>query len=416
VRVVRQPRQPAAAPPSRDLGDEPPAVVNLLVRDFDPTREALPATLLDLAARGVVAVEHLGADTYQVRLRADDQRLRPFEERLLGLLRSRARGGVVPAAALTAGPNERAHRWWKDFRGAVIDEAQARGLSEDIWSRRVVASLALAAVPAAPLWALAFFAWGPIVLYALAILTVLGTAQGGRRQRHTDAGLGACARWLGVRRELRTGSFEDLPPSAVEVWERYLGYAAAMGLARRAVRAIPIGADLDHRAWSAYGGRWREVRVRYPRLLPPGYGSRPAFVVPIALGLLVIASFPLRIAAGIGWPSPDPFDPSSMLFAWTFFGAFLVVGLVMAAGALTALLAALGDLGRSREVRGEVVRLRRRGDRDRPEHYIAVDEGTNDRLRAWRVSPALIAGIGEGDEVAVTVSPNLGHVSAVRRL
>ena len=39
---------------------------------------------------------------------------------------------------------------------------------------------------------------------------------------------------------------------------------------------LPMGAESDTQAWSSYGGgRWRPVRIRYPRLWPPGWGLDP---------------------------------------------------------------------------------------------------------------------------------------------
>jgi len=43
-----------------DLGEEPPAVVDLLTNDWRVTPDAIPATLLDLAARGFVDLDQLG--------------------------------------------------------------------------------------------------------------------------------------------------------------------------------------------------------------------------------------------------------------------------------------------------------------------------------------------------------------------
>jgi hypothetical protein len=48
----RRPRTPDVGPVTLDLGPEPPAIVNFLTHGFKATPEAVPATLLDLAARG----------------------------------------------------------------------------------------------------------------------------------------------------------------------------------------------------------------------------------------------------------------------------------------------------------------------------------------------------------------------------
>jgi len=107
------------------------------------------------------------------------------------------------------------------------------------------------------------------------IFTVLaGATSVFASERDTPAGREAAARWLGVRTYLGNDEFfPTLPPAAVAIWDRYLGYGAALGVATGAVQALPMGAEDDHRAWSSFGGRWRMVRVAYP---PPGLDRRGA--------------------------------------------------------------------------------------------------------------------------------------------
>jgi hypothetical protein len=70
VHLVRRPPEPPVGPRTLDLGPEPPAVANFLVNDFGVTTEAVPATLIDLAARNAVDVEERGPGVFFVRLRA----------------------------------------------------------------------------------------------------------------------------------------------------------------------------------------------------------------------------------------------------------------------------------------------------------------------------------------------------------
>lgn len=68
-------------------------------------------------------------------------------------------------------------------------------------------------------------------------------------QRDTPAGRAAAARWLGVRAYLGQNEvFPTLPPASVAIWDRYLGYGAALGVAAAAVHALPMGAEDDHLA------------------------------------------------------------------------------------------------------------------------------------------------------------------------
>ena len=51
------PAVPPVGPRTLDLGAEPPAVASFLVHGFRVTDDAVPATLIDLAARNVVDIE-----------------------------------------------------------------------------------------------------------------------------------------------------------------------------------------------------------------------------------------------------------------------------------------------------------------------------------------------------------------------
>ncbi|MGH9266369.1 MAG: hypothetical protein ACRD1D_16920 [Acidimicrobiales bacterium] len=67
-------------------GDEPPAVVNLLAEGWALGHEAVPATLLDLAARKLVTIDSAGFDRFVLRVRTGPQagaELTPYEQQVL---------------------------------------------------------------------------------------------------------------------------------------------------------------------------------------------------------------------------------------------------------------------------------------------------------------------------------------------
>jgi ABC-type proline/glycine betaine transport system permease subunit len=135
VRVFRRSDEPEAAPATMDLGTESPAIANMLVNNWKPTQEAVPGTLLDLAARGYVEFQQVAPGQFECRIRRqDDPELKPYERRVMTLLRSKAAHGVVPTEALTTGPTDAADRWWKGFRKEVVREAKDIGVSEDMWN------------------------------------------------------------------------------------------------------------------------------------------------------------------------------------------------------------------------------------------------------------------------------------------
>ncbi len=132
VLLSRTPPEPAVGPRTLELGDEPPAVVNFLIHGFRVTDDAVPATLIDLAARNIVDIEQRGPGVFYVRLRSVDvDSLTSYERRVLDHLRASAHDGVVPADALTTGPQHESARWKRGFVSGVVSDAQARGLSRE---------------------------------------------------------------------------------------------------------------------------------------------------------------------------------------------------------------------------------------------------------------------------------------------
>lgn len=434
-RIFRQPIRPAEGPATPDLSEESPAVANLLTNGFEVTRDAIPATLLDLAARGAISIEETGQENYQVRLGKRQADLAPYEARVMELLRRRASDGVVPAGALTTGPEKQAKAWWRTFRAAVIDDAQRRGLSRNLWDARVMSALAVLALPAAPLYWLAVHSWLGAMWYVFLCAGILGAVQSGRRQRDTNLGLQAGGRWLGVRRYLREGAFEDLPPTSVAVWERYLAYAAAFGVARAAVRPFPMGADDDRQAWSHMGGRWRLVRIRYPLFWPHGWGRSPELAVFLGLfGTALSAAIVFGLGKLHGLLGLGSLDPRVTLDGQTITGIpanvaailrLVIPGLSVIVGllglrAFLQVAYAVSDLGQTREVTGLVLRVRSYGGgKDSPpRRYVAIDGGESEEVDAYRLTPKVWATTPPLDEyqpATAIVTPRLGHVRTIRQ-
>jgi len=409
IRFARRPREPEFEAPTLELGPEPPALANLLASDFRVTPDAVPATLLDLAARGVVEIERVDVDTYQCRLRATaGETHTDYEHRVLELLRKRASDGIVPAQALTTGPAEEASRWWKAFVREVVADSQNRGLSRDIWDRRTIIALAVIAALPTLLSGLAFGFRGAAG-YAAGTAFVLASMSSRHRQRDTPAGLAAASRWAAVREALEQDeAFPAQPPIAVALWERLLPYGAALGVAAGAIRPIPMGAESDRRAWSSYGGRWRQVDIRYPRLLPPGWGVHPLAALFGAVLVGGAAVFVLSVAASVVSSFGD-LSRAGVLVVSAFFAVLSAIVL----GAAVLAVRAVPDLWSTREVTGEVLRLRDRGSDKQPRHYVAVYDGTSRAIRAWRIKPEVYATLEQYEVVAALVTRHLGYVRSI---
>jgi hypothetical protein len=409
VYLRRQPNDAQPGPPTLDLGPEPPAVANLLVHDFRVSHDAVPATLLDLSARGFVELEERGPGSYVCRLEDKEGELAPYERRVLDLLRRRQSGGIVPAQALTTGPSKESSRWWNGFRREVVADAQRRGLCLDILDGKTFRWLTIAALgPAAVLWGVTSFSYG--ALYWVVAGAFLGVVKARNTQRDTPAGLAAASRWLGVRAKLAEDEvFRTQSPIAVALWERHLAYGAAFGVADEAVRAIPMGTESDTRAWTAYSGQWRAVRIKYPDTLPAGWGVHPAVALLHSLVWGAVSIFILAEVAPAVFDAAPNGGGTELLI-----GAFLVV-LPAAAAVVLALgfLRAAADLWSTKQVTGQILRKRSYGSDDKKRFYVAVDDGTSSTIRAWRVNSNLYSTLLQGDVVTATITPYLRYVRSI---
>lgn len=119
ARLATRPTRVAAAPPTPELGDEPPAVVSLLASHWRLTENTAESTLLDLAARRLVELRQPADNPYQTTVHltgaAPPGDIAPYERRVLARIRGLAvlgalasgsgrRGAGVPPAAAAGGP------------------------------------------------------------------------------------------------------------------------------------------------------------------------------------------------------------------------------------------------------------------------------------------------------------------------
>jgi len=427
IRVVRQPRAAPTGPPTLEPGPEPPAVSNLLTHNFRPTRDALAATVIDLAARGVVEIEKRPPHGYACRLRsAATEDLAPWERRVLGVLEEKAVNGIVPTAALTTGTAASSRRWWKGFVKDVQEETKARGLSRDIWDAGAQRTVLVLALLPLPLFALAAFNLAAIPGYLVPAAVVYGTLVNDR-QRDTTSGLERASVWLGFRAKLRENpSFPALPPTAVAIWERILAHGAAVGVAEAAVRAIPMGPEDDRRAWSAYGGEWREVRVRYGRR--PGWGASPAGAIfagvlalavcaGIGFGLLTLWRFLTDQGLGLGLEAAGrqglEVTGVERIVGWALLGIGAVLALIAARSLLVLVSGVIDAVTPDRVVTGELIRLRMRGSEESRTYHGAVYDGSATRVRAYLLEPLQFGALAQGQVVRAVVTRTLGHVRAI---
>ncbi|MFG1957587.1 DUF2207 family protein [Nonomuraea sp. NPDC049028] len=404
-------------PPGGAPTDESPAVVDLITGGWRLCDEAASATLLDLAARGAVQIEEVGPELSLVRLRKAEG-LNPYEQLVYEHVRSLARDDVVASGALAEG-SRNLGRWWKSFRKKVIADARRRGLSRARWSRAHATLLFAAALVPAALVAVAVTladasadsdrdgGIGAGVLAYAALVYLAGRLNG---ERGTDLGVQAAGHWLAVRESLSNSRFADKPAASVTIWGRPLAYAAALGLAPRAVRSLPVSVPADdRRAWSDYGGMWHAVDVRYPSRLiwgrPPlhaiGRGLAAGFFAGFWTWIVLIALSAFEL-----WPQ-----------ALAQPGGFAVGLAIAAVPAGRALL----DLTGQTWIEGQIVRLRRRcsgGNENRPKYvyWCAVDEGRRRELKAYGMAEEQWSRLSEGDVVRAKAGRRVGWISEIEVL
>jgi hypothetical protein len=204
----------------------------------------------------------------------------------------------------------------------------------------------------------------------------------------------------------RNRQFAVLPPSAVALWDRTLGIAVAMGLAPAAAEWLPLGAEDDRVAWSSEGGRWRRVKVRYPRLRP-WWGLAPVsatiraalFGIP-ALTMLIVLTRAFSSTTGVWVNRVETF--------------FVIALSVVVLGTAAILVQAVADMRESREVTGTVLRLRRRstGQENTYKYFVALDDGTASRIDAFLVRKDLYDSLSQGERVTLRLTPRLRYVLA----
>jgi hypothetical protein len=450
--VLFRARRPHEGPVTSQLRDEPPAVVNMLTHDWQVTASAAAATVLDLAVRKYIEIVQISPEQDVVELRRtgrDAKDLQPYERQVLDHLRRKAIDGVVPAAALTTGPAAASDAWWRRFRRSVEKDARYRGLSRPRFPAWVTVTFGIGLVvllgglllalssarDAAPddgprLWSVI----GAIGLVGLC--AVLAKRFDRDRQRDTDAGRESASHWLGVRRGYTGGRYDELTPAAVILYERHLAYAAAMDAARRTVARLPLSAEDDRLAWSHEGDRWRQVEVHYPSRRI-GWGEGPGRAMVSGLVWTATLAIPifvwLRFGSDLRQQLEDAArsigqvdDPSVRLYdgdvahhiavgvTWAIVVVLLAITINAVGRGVIRLVRGLLDAGREERVRGMVVRRRtwprQRGTESVEVHWIAVDDGTTERIRAFVARPGLAALVHQDDEVELGVTPFLGFV------
>ncbi|GAA3002697.1 hypothetical protein GCM10020229_13410 [Kitasatospora albolonga] len=455
-------------PATQEFGEDPerPALVALLANGWCSVDNAAAATLLDLAARGHLELRQPGNEPARTTVHltgkaAED--LTPYERRVLLRTAERAGADGAPIGAIAFRAEERSKAWNAALRKEIVTEAWQRGISRPRFGPVLIGLLGvLACLPGAALAGAGLAghhgirgvvaaALLPLVPFSWVLTRVLG------HERATPRGLERAGHWAGVQGWLRAHEeFGALPPAAVTVWDRYLGYGAALGVTSDAARLLGFDSGDKRRVWSSYGGTWRPVRIRYPRL-HPGFGAGTGKLLQLAgaTALVVVCLVLFAALRRPEWAVTGPEAEHSLRRAgllltlgwvaialaaiavaekfgrWTLFAAFLatmpgnfasgngwmehafetpgpLLGESVAIAAFSLLtvwylVLAVRERGAPLVLTGEVLRVEPRKDEDAP-LFLALDTGDAERTTAWAL-PARRATVVPGTVVRLTVSP-----------
>lgn len=401
----------APAPASQELWDEPPAIAHLLTNRWEIQEEAAEATFVDLAARGYLEITRMGPEPENAVVAIKDPYpadLTPYERLVFDRVQQVTVGSTTtPLPALAHGSPAAARLWLTGFRRSVTEHARVLGLSRSrvsITTRIGLTVLAFVGGVVTAATATNLFGHPGFGILGLAVAaTQIWSISWLQGERDTEAGREAAARWLGMRQYLELHpSFAELPPAAVVMWGRYLAYAAALDVARQTLHVLELGPGDDKQAWSAYGGIWRKVRVRYPRR--PSWGNTPLRAVAHALCWIAWGALMIFLAH-------DPLHIGALTGPFTFIGA-----LATAWGTMY-LSCAIVDAVAPLHIEGLVLRVRERKKLDwfatrytpkKHRTYLALDPGSGETTKAWVLTPNLRYQAAEGEVVRIKVGRFFG--------
>jgi hypothetical protein len=228
-------------------GEEPPAVVSLMINRWRSDEDAIDSTLLDLAARGFLELRQPGDDPAEttVRLRKGDGRsLTPYEQQVLDRVNHLSVNGEASLTSLAFRSWTEARRWRGTFYRATIEEARTRGLSQRRLSRPTRRMLLGAAIVPSGLmfatwtWAsaklhanLADQVTGSLIAASAVFLALYLIVELRWSDQSTPEGTQIAAGWLSYRAHLvAVEGVKDLAPADVASWGREMAFASALGV------------------------------------------------------------------------------------------------------------------------------------------------------------------------------------------
>jgi uncharacterized membrane protein len=245
-------KEPAALNPVgeyfRDLPDDPPAVVEGLMHWGTISATAFSATVLDLAQRGFLTVTETRVDRallpdktdYQLTATEKDRgELKAFERTAL----EQVFAGGSPVMQSEISKYARAHQTeaqgrWKSFQAdagtSLRNRKYINGHRSKPFLLNILSAIIVGVVGVGALGLHVWVVGGIAVAWAVAQLALTPLL----RQRSPE-GNQRFLEWQGVRNYLRDFSqLADAPVGHLVLWERYLVYAAALGVSEQLAQGL----------------------------------------------------------------------------------------------------------------------------------------------------------------------------------
>jgi uncharacterized membrane protein len=248
LRYGREPKPQFQGEYLRELpSEDPPALVGWITREGGQTTADFVATMLDLGRRKYLKLEQesdaQGNRSYvMVRTEKPDADLRDFEQNVLSLLFAQiGSGGRVPFDGL----KEYAKQNPTEFRAAyanILEQVKALGKSRNYFAKHaglrvlvVFLGLAIIIVGLASALAHACLCLSGIAVGALLVVLNFTLKQ------WSPEGTEQLVKWRAFRKFLTDFSrLDEAPPASVAIWEHYLVYAVALGVAKEVMAQLKI--------------------------------------------------------------------------------------------------------------------------------------------------------------------------------
>lgn len=245
----------------REVPTEPPAVV-AAIDDWGTIRpSAFATTIIDLAQRGWLTITEEG-DTHRftrTQQTSHEVPINSFEHKVLWRLFPPGRFTVTQEELIDEAKDDPSgsSAWMSSFRKAVAEAYRAQGYHDHSgclpWVVQIVLVLVMAATTAV---AFALGAWIGAAVAGATTVALLPLAL--LLRRRSEVGARKHAEIAGLRRFLRDFSLvDDVPVGHLALYERYLVYAVALGVADRLIEGL---------------------RIRFPELADPQSGFAPWYV------------------------------------------------------------------------------------------------------------------------------------------